>query len=157
MLVWRSVLLNVQSYHSQIFKVYFLEFLSDRYFNWILSCVRLGNIVLNAFWKRIPFLKVLSADMALNINANFSKLAEGSSDHKFISFNIYVMFIWKTACHKDDWLGHTIQGFPRPFRHWGWGFPPPHMEGTSTGGQSVNGGTLEGGPLRGDIDIMGGT
>ena len=33
------------------------------------------------------------------------------------------------------------------------GFVPPHMEGTSARGQSVNGG---GGFMRGDIDLMGG-
>ena len=41
--------------------------------------------------------------------------------------------------------------FPRPFTH-GWDFsPPPILGGTSAGRQSVNGGLM-----RGDIDLMGG-
>ena len=41
--------------------------------------------------------------------------------------------------------------FPRPFTHGGICPPPPPYGGTSAGGQSVNGGLM-----KGDIDIMGG-
>ena len=45
-----------------------------------------------------------------------------------------------------------IPGFSLGRLHTG-GFVPPHMGGTSAGGQSVNGGGL----MREDIDLMGGT
>ena len=46
-----------------------------------------------------------------------------------------------------------IRVFPWPFTHGGICAPPPYG-GTSAGGQSVNGGTHEGG---GDKALMGGT
>ena len=51
----------------------------------------------------------------------------------------------------DTALTRPGRVFPRPFTHGG--ICPPHMRGTSAGGQSINGGE---GLMRGDIDLTGG-